>query len=267
MEKEELRKRFEEYKDKIINETIEKFHNISLEERVDYINKFSEINKDYPFFNINLRNGYRRWFDILILMSIKTFEMNKLKDFYHNLDDKGKKEFQTELYETIQKYEWDLKSERIVWDSDKMLKQFYNFDTIDSRLEKIKMECFTDAKQDNSDYHEKLLNAFIDRCSGKVIEDFKKSIDDYTLLIKDNLSNSAKERLFSLPPYMRVYTFMEMYKTAMFWNFEDCYLTSRYDFRQEIRKEKKQQLKKQKDKISNSKGYVKRKYPLIKPRI
>ena len=66
---------------------------------------------------------------------------------------------------------------------------------------------------------------------------------------------------------MRIYAFMEMYSTAKFWNFEDLYLTTKYDSRQEIREEKKLQLKNQEDKISNSKGYIKRKYPLIRPRV
>ena len=59
--------------------------------------------------------------------------------------------------------------------------------------------------------------------------------------MKDNLSNSTKKKLFSLPAHMRVYAFMEMYNTAKFWEFEDWYLISRYDSRQEIREEKKQE--------------------------
>ena len=105
MPKEELKRRYEEYKDGIINEQIENFYNISLEERIDYINKLME----YPLFNINLRNGYERWLSILKLMSIKTIQINQLKEFYQSLDDKGKKEFQTELYETIKNCEWDWK--------------------------------------------------------------------------------------------------------------------------------------------------------------
>lgn len=263
----ELKQRFEEYKDEIINKQIEKFYSISLEERVGYINELIEINKEYPFFNINLRNDYRRWFCILKLMSIKTIQINQLKEFYQSLDDKGKKEFQTELYETIKNWEFGWQWDHNVDDSDKLLKQFYNFDTIDSKLEEIKKESFTETKQDNHDFHEKLLNTFVDKCSGKVIEEFKKSFDDYVLLMKDNLSNSTKKKLFSLPAHMRVYAFMEMYSTAKFWDFEDWYLTSKYDSRQEIRKEKKQQLKSQEDKTNNPKGYVKRKYPLIRPRV
>lgn len=265
--KEELRKRLEECKDRIINEYIEIFNNITLEERIDYINKLIETNAEYIFFNIDLKNGYRRWFSILKLMIIKTIQINKLKEFYQNLDNKEKKEFQTELYETIKNCEMDWEWDYDVDDSDKMLKQFYNFDTIDSKLEKIKNEIFTETKQDNYEYQEKLFNTFIERCSGKVIEEFKESFDDYILLMKDNLSNSTKKILFSLPAHMRVYAFMEMYSTAKFWDFEDWYLTSKYDSRQKIREEKKQQLKSNEDKISNPKGYVKRKYPLIKPRV
>ena len=265
--KEELRKRLEEYKDRIINECIDSFNNMSLEERIDYINELIETNKEYPFLNIDLRNDYRRWFSILKLMSIKTIQISKLKEFYQSLDNKGKKEFQTELYETIKNCEWDWKWDYNVDDSDKLLKQFYNFDVIDSKLEEIKNESFTETKQDNHEYQKKLFNTFIERCSGEVIEEFKKSFDEYVLLMKDNLSNSTKKKLFSLPAHMRVYAFMEMYSTAKFWDFEDWYLTSRYDFRQEIREEKKQQLNIQEDKISNTKGYIKRKYPLIKPRV
>ena len=85
--------------------------------------------------------------------------------------------------------------------------------------------------------------------------------------MKDNLSNSTKKRLFSLPAHMRVYAFMEMYSTAKFWGFEDWYLMDKYNFRQMVRDRKKQQVKDQVEKIKNSKGYVKRKYPLIKPRV
>ena len=263
MPNEELKKRFEEYKNRIINEQIEKFYKISPEERIEYINDLIEVNKEYPFFNINLRNGYGRWFFILRSMSIKTIEINQLKEFYQSLDDKGKKEFQTELYETIESWGWDCN----VDDCDKVLEPFYNFDKINSRLEEVKKKIFTEFKQDSHDYHEKLLNTFVERCSGKVIEDFEKSFDDYAILMEENLSNSTKKKLFSLPAHKRVYIFMEMYRTARFWNFEDSYLTSRYDSRQEIRKEKKQQLKSKEDIISNSKGYVKKKYPLIRPRV
>ncbi len=267
MPNEELKKRFEEHKNRIINEQIEKFYKISPEERIDYINELIELNKEYPFFNINLRKGYGRWFGILKLMSIKTIQVNQLKEFYQSLDNKGKKEFQTELYETIKKGEFDWEWDHNVDDSDKLLKQFYNFDTLDSKLKEIKSESFNETKQDNHEYQEKLFNAFIERCSGKVVEEFKKSFDDYLLLMKDNLSNSTKKKLFSLPAHMRVYAFMEMYSTAKFWEFEDWYLISRYDSRQEIREEKKQLLKSKEDIISNSKGYVKKKYPLIRPRV
>lgn len=263
MPNEELKRRYEEYKDGIINEQIENFYNISLEERIDYINKLMECS----FFNIKLRNSYERWLCILKLMSIKTIQINQLKEFYQSLDDKGKKEFQTELYETIKNCEWDWKWDYSVDDSDKLLKQFYNFDTIDSKLEEIKKESFTETKQDNHEYQEKLLNTFVDKCSGKVIEEFKESFDDYVLLMKDNLSNSTKKRLFSLPAHMRVYAFMEMYSTAKFWDFEDSYLMDKYDFRQMVRDRKKQQVKDQEEKIKNSKSYIKRKYPLIKPRV
>ena len=267
MPNEELKKRFEEHKNRIINEQIEKFYKISPEERIDYINELIELNKEYPFFNINLRNGYGRWFGILKLMSIKTIQVNQLKEFYQSLDDKGKKEFQTELYETIKNGEFDWEWDYNVDDSDKLLKQFYNFDTIDSKLKEIKSESFKETKQDNHEYQEKLFNSFIERCSGKVVEEFKKSFDDYVLLMKDNLSNSTKKKLFSLPAHMRVYAFMEMYSTAKFQELEDWYLIYRYDSKQKKKKEKKQQLKSKEDIISNSKGYVKKKYPLIRPRV
>ena len=263
MPNKELKRIYEEYKDGIINEQIENFYNISLEERIDYINKLM----GYSFFNINLRNGYERWLCILKLMSIKTIQINQLKEFYQSLDDKGKKEFQTELYEIIKNCEWDWKWDYNVDDSDKLLKQFYNFDTIDSKLEEIKKESFTETKQDNYEYQEKLLNTFVDKCSGKVIGEFKKSFDDYVLLMKDNLSNSTKKRLFSLPAHMRVYAFMKMYSTAKFWDFKDWYLMDKYNYRQMVRDIKKQQVKDQVEKIKNSKGYIKRKYPLIRPRV
>ena len=50
MPNEELKKRFEEYKNRIINEQIEKFYKISPEERIEYINDLIEVNKKYPFF-------------------------------------------------------------------------------------------------------------------------------------------------------------------------------------------------------------------------
>ena len=266
MSNEEFEKRIEEYNTGFIVKQIEKFYNISLEERIDYINELIERNAKYHYFNISLENGYS-WFCILKLMSIKTIQFNQLKDFYQGLDNKGKKEFQTELYETIMNYEWEWKWDYHVDDSDKQLKQFYNFDTINSKLEEIKYEIFAETKQDNHEYHEKLFNTFIERCSGIVIEDFKKSLNEFVLLMKGNLSKSTKKKLFSLPAHMRIYAFMEMYSTAKLWNFEDWYLTSKYDSRQEIRKEIKQQLKSQEDKTSNSKCYIKRKYPLIRPRV
>ena len=252
MTNEELKIRIEKHKSSAIEKEFENFNNKSLEERIDYINELIRLNP----------GEYRKWFLILKQLSFKTIQFSNLKKFYESPAENGKKEFQTELYETINDCEWYWEKDEIVDDSDKLLKPFYNLDTNDSKLEKIREEFFQETKQDNHEYHEKLIN----NCSEKVIEDFKKSIEDYVLLMKNNLSKSTKKKLFSLPAYMRVYAFMKMYSTAEFWNFDDWYLIDNYDYRQMVRNIKKQQVKDQEDIIPNSKGYVKRKFPLIKPR-
>jgi len=236
-----------------LEKSIENFSNKSLEERVKYINELIMMNDD----------NYRRWFYLLKQISTKTIQINKLKKFYESLDNIVKKEFQTELYEIINNYEWDWKWDDNIDDSDKLLKPLYNLDTIDSNLEKIKIKAFQKNIHNNYEYHEKLLTLLINRCSEIIIKDFKKSIEDYILLMKINLSNSTKKKLFSLPAHMRIYAFMEMYNTAKSWNFEDWYLRDNYDNRQRIRKRKKQQVNNQ---IQNPKGYIKKKYSLIKPR-
>lgn len=251
---EEAKIRLEKYKSMMIDREIKNFNDKSLKERIDYINELIEMNV----------NEYKRWLVILKIMSIKTDQFKKLKDFYERLDDNGKKEFQTELYETISKCEWDWESDYCIDDSDKILKPFYNLDTIDSKLEEIKKELFQEVNQDNRKYQKKLLNSFVDRCSGKVIDEFKKSIEDFVLIMKDNLSNSTKKKLFSLPQHMRVYTFMEMYNTAKVWNFEDWYLTDSYNYRQMERDIKKRKAKVKENKIKNSNSYVRRKYSIIK---
>lgn len=255
MTKEDLKIRLEQYKSTIVEKAIENFNNMSLEERINYINELIETSIE----------DYRKWLYILKIMSIKTIQINKLKKFYENLDDYGKKEFQTELYETINNCEWDWQWDDNIHESDKLLKPFYNLDTIDSKLEEIRKKSITKAQQDNQEYHKKSSN-IVDRCSEKVVEEFKKSIEAYVLLMENNLSDSTRKKLFSLPSHMRVYAFIEMYNTAEFWDFEDGYLINKYNYRQMIRDRKKQQLNLQEDIVKNSKGYVKRKYPMIKPR-
>ena len=207
---------YKEYKNKVIESALEKFNNKSLEERNIYFNKLIDMHSEDLFVSNN-----RRWFNILKLMSIKTIQINKLKEFYEGLDAEEKKEFQTELHEMINDHEFDWKLDNNIDDSDKFLKPFYSLDTIDSKLEENK--AITD-------------NKFIDRCSDKVVEDFKTTIEDYTLLMKDNLSDNTKDRLFSLPEHMRVYAYMTMYNTIKFYSFEDSYLTDNYNHRQKIKK-------------------------------
>ena len=267
MSNDEYKKRLEEYRDRIINNKIESFKSISLDERIDYINNLIKTNNVSSNFDIDLKIKYKRWLYILKSMSIKTIQINQLKEFYKNLDDKAKKEFQTELYETIDNCEWDWQWDDNVDDYDKILKEFYNFEAFESKIKKIKNEIIKDNKHDNQKNQEKLLSTFIENCSDKVIEDYKKSFEEYILLMNHNLSKSTKKRLFSLPAHMRIYAFMEMYNTAKLWDFNSNYLINNYAYREKIREEKKQQLKSQKDKIYNSKGYVKKKFPLIRPRI
>ena len=244
MEHIEVKRRIEEYKGRIIKEYVEKIYDMSPDERIKYINDLIAFNNEYPFFNCEFRDFYRRWFHILLLMSIKTIEINELKEFYENLDNIGKKEFQTELHETINEHESGWRFDHNIDYPNLQLKPFYDMDTIDYKLEKIRDESFVKSKTNNQEYHERLINTFDERCSKKIIEEFKESITDYTLLMRDNLSNTTSERLFSLPAHMRMYAFMEMYGTARFWHFEDWYLLNNYNSRKVLRNSKKKQAKK-----------------------
>ena len=268
-ELEESKKRWEEYKNKAIEKYLEEFDKLSLNDKLSYIDNVTEMNYT-PFIYTN----YRSWLRILKLMIIKKIQINQLKDFYNKLGDKERKEFQTEPYKKIEDNEWDWRNnfEHHVDDVDKMLRPFYNLDTDESKLinEKEQHIIQCDNRKPNNDtssFEAKVITNFIDRYSGKIIAELRESIDDFASLMKDNLSSSTKKKLFSLPPHARVYAFMEMYSTARFYDFDEQYLTSRYDGRKRQRDMKKQLENELENAAKNSKSYVKRKYPVIKPRI
>lgn len=251
---------YEQYTNRVLKESVESFNRNSIENQIEYIDYLIEVNRR-PF----VGKDYKGWFDFLKLILNKTKQFEKLEKFYEGLGDIEKKEFQTELHETILEYykwEWTIK------DEDKRLKEFYSLDNIDSEIEERQKQYITERNPIiETGYDEKIISTFIDGCTPKVFEELKESIKDCDLLMKNNLSSRTRKKLFSLPTYMRVYVYMEMYTTARFYEFDEWYLTDRYDARKRLRDRMKEEAKEQEETNKNEKGYVKRKYPIKRQRM
>lgn len=250
----------EQYINRVIKESIESFIRYSNKHKIEYIEYLCEVAKR-PY----VRRNYKEWFNFLILILDKTRQFEKLKEFYEGLGDNEKKEFQTELHEAILAYH---EIERCISEEDKQLKELYDLDNIDSEIEKRKnMYIEKNDSKIGSGLDEKIIINFIEECSPKVFEGFKEAIEDFNSVMKNNLSSRTRKELFSLPADKRAYVYMEMYSTARFYEFDDWYLTDRYDDRKRLRDKKKQEAQTHEETNKNGKDYVKRKYPLIKPRM
>ena len=248
---------------------LDNFYNISLEDRITLINRLinlHEINKSD--FDYNYYNSLKSMLDTYK----KIYSVSRFKDFYNNLNDKEKKEFQTQVYltsESVLNWRWfdvpntfDIIKEYTF--SDEITDKSYNidFDMLDSELEnsdeysenlisgaeiiinefvkRYYNYAFNNYSKDR--YSNEEINYIFETYTKPFIIELNSNVNDCISFIKDNINESTRLKFNLIDDDKLIYALFKLI------DINKDYLSYMVQKRQELRNLKNQKYKERRSK-------------------
>lgn len=264
-----------------IENIFDNYYKISLEDRITLIHKLYGLHKE----NKNeFQYNYSNLLNIIFLVTKKILQAQSFEQFYNSLNEKEKKEFQTQVYstsESIKEWIWYVPEsyENISGllntkyenpEENKVLERFVvNFDTLDEELDSDDIDAekvinsftnkyyyfaFNKIQQYKLTEEEKIIIS--KKYSKPLSLEFNKAIDNCSAIIRENINESTRSFFDSIPHDRQMYVIFELLEI----NQKD--LDDMIENRQELRNRKKQAINsKDKNVKQNAKKNVKKRMP------
>ena len=217
-----------------IGEVFDNYYNISLEDRLILIEKLDKLYYD------NMTNFTYEYSDALSIIEMTTKKMlqaSKFEEFYNDLDNKEKKEFQKQLYEaSYNTNNWPWYSISRSYDKIKKIygleytpvekrEEFkIDFNKLDEEFNQCKGKeveevistfCkkyyrYAIERLENTKLSPEEKEKLINKYSNPLISEFNEAMNKFTKVINKNVNTSTRKAFYSLSQEKQLYTIFQV---------------------------------------------------------